>query len=378
MKFCFISPGYRSLQVLNGDSSQSGGAEAQVAHLSTMFVRLGHEVELIYGEGKDGSAISVINGVTCIDACPAWKKPRSLLAFLVALKRLEADIIYARLPDDFLWIAGVFSRFHPYSRFIYAIANDAHCNPWHTYNYKPWFHNTLYALGLRTADTILLQHPEQAQLIRPYVKNNLVLVPNLVRSIAAEARHLDDTDIDAVWIAQIRPQKQLPIFLDVVEQLPTMRFAVVGGFDVSLQSDEQDQLKKRLHALRNLQFFGPQPASRVFELLARSKVLVNTSSNEGFPNTMLEAWSIGVPVVSLTIDPSSVIQRENIGYISGTPAGMVQDITNLVQMYSLNQEMGSRGLAYVRKMHSAEAVCQAFEQIIPSVHLVGSRISTHV
>ena len=47
-------------------------------------------------------------------------------------------------------------------------------------------------------------------------------------------------------------------------------------------------------------------------LYDRAKVLVNTSDVEGFPNSYLQAWIRGVPVVTL-IDPDGVIEREGLG-----------------------------------------------------------------
>ena len=82
---------------------------------------------------------------------------------------------------------------------------------------------------------------------------------------------------------------------------------------------------------------------------------------------MLEAWGQGVPVVSLTIDPGQVIQREQLGLVSGTPERLRHDLKRLVQIPVLNDALGARGLAYVRRYHSLEAVCRVFEQILPSV-----------
>jgi glycosyl transferase family 4 len=109
MKWCFFSPGYRSIHVLGGDTRTTGGAEAQVAYLAAALARLGHEVGLIYGDGRMRQDRKVVAGITCIDAAPAWH-PASLARFWRAMNFLSPDVLYARLPSDFLWVAGLLVR----------------------------------------------------------------------------------------------------------------------------------------------------------------------------------------------------------------------------------------------------------------------------
>lgn len=362
MKLCFVSLGRWSVDILQGDTSAAGGAEAQVAYLASAFADLGFSVDLIYGNGDSRATVHTIAGVKCVNAFPAWKRPGSLLEFWQALKEANADLIYVRLPLDFLWMVGLFVRRHTRSKFIYALGNDPHCNPWHTYPWKGWFHNTIYALGLRMADFVAIQHEAQAAKVKPYTKGQIVLIPNLVRSLQKEPRRYDQATIDVLWISHIRPQKQLSILLDIAEQLPTLRFVIVGGFG---RESSRKELEFRMQGIRNLRYEGPRPFDDVIQLLMSSKILVNTSSWEGFPNTMLDAWSTGVPVVSLQIDPGGIISREGIGLVSGTRSQMVYDISKLVEERSLNCAMGKRGQEYVRKAHSLDAVCRAFEQIVP-------------
>lgn len=362
MKLCFVTNGRWSVDVLRGDTSSAGGAEAQIAYLASAFANLDYRVELIYSDGDSRATVDAISGIRCVNAFPSWNRPGSLPAFWQALKESAADLIYTRLPHDFLWMIGLFVKLHPQSRFIYALANDRHCNPWHTYPWNGWFHNPLYALGLRTADIVAIQHEAQAQMVKSYTNGQLVFIPNLVRSVQTEPRRYDETTIDAIWISHIRPQKQLSIFLDIAEQLPIMQFVVVGDFG---REPNRSELERRMQGIRNLRYEGPRPFSDVIRLLMSSRVLVNTSCWEGFPNTMLNAWSTGVPVISLQIDPGSVISREGLGLVSGTQSQMARDITKLVEDSSLNCSMGKRGQEYVRRVHGIDSVRRAFEQIVP-------------
>lgn len=363
MKLCFVSPGQYSVDVLKGDTSESGGAEAQIAYLATAFADLGHQVDLIYGDGDSKATVRAIAGVRCVDAFPAWRHPGSLRVFWRALAQSGADLIYTRLPHDFVWLAGLFAKCSPNTTFVYALASDRQCNPWRTYSHKGWLHNSLYALGLRTAGVVAAQHEAQAQSVRRYANGKLVLIPNLVRLVAPEVRSIKETDIDVIWIAQIRPLKQLSVLLDMAEELPHLRFVVVGGFS---GTDGRSALEHRMQSLGNVSYVGPVDHEGVMRLLVHSKVLANTSRWEGFPNTMLEAWSLGVPVVSLKVDPGGIISREGLGLVSGTPGQMVLDIVKLVEEHSLNYELGKKGQEYVRRAHSTEAVSRAFEQIVPA------------
>ena len=376
MKWCIFSPGYRSIHVLGGDTRTTGGAEAQVAYLAIELVRLGDDVGLIYGDGRGREDRKVVAGVTCIDAAPFWRYPASLAAFWQAINFWSPDLIYARLPNDFLWVLGLFARRHPGTRFIYALAHDLHCDPWTAYEYKRWFHAPLYALGLQSADVIFVQHDHQRALVSPRLRSRLFRVPNLACSFSAHPRAYEATTIDAIWVAKIHATKQLEHFLDLASALPDFRFAVVGGFDPRENADRRASLEARLGGLRNIAFLGPQRAEDVMALIARSKVLVNTSRYEGFPNTMLEAWSVGVPVVSLSVDPGGVIERERMGVVSGTVARLGADVSALARTESLNRQLGANALAYVRRQHSLEAMCEAFNQALPGVQLAPAAAQT--
>ncbi len=369
MRWCYFSPGDRSLHVLNGDTRTTGGAEAQVAYTATAMAQLGHEVALVYGDGRGRGHRQVVAGVICIDAAPSWRYPASLATFWKALSFSSPDVLYALLPSDFLWMMGLFARRRPGARFMYHLSNDVHCTPWTAYDYKKWFHAPMYALGLQCADVINVQHDHQRALVSPRLRSRLAHVPNLVRLISNGPRDYDATTIDASFIAMIRPEKQLEVFLDLAEALPDLRFAVAGRFDSTLSAGQRTSLEQRLMGLRNVAFLGPRSAGEVITLLTKSKVSVNTSSFEGFPNVMLEAWGVGVPVVSLSVDPGGVIERERLGLVSRTEAGLCGDVAALTKIRSLNMQFGGNGLAYVRRQHSLEAMCEALMHALPGAQM---------
>ncbi|MGV7034254.1 glycosyltransferase family 4 protein [Methylobacterium symbioticum] len=361
-RWCFFSPGERSLRVLEGDSRTSGGAEAQVAHLAAALAAQGHAVSLIYGDGHCARPPETRAGVLCLDAAPAWRRPRSLAAFWRVLRVQAPDVLYARLPSDFLALLGLAARSRPGGRFVYALAHDLHTRGWTAYDHRRWFHGPAHALGLRAAHRIAVQHAAQRDALAPALRRRAMLVPNILRSVRAGPRDLDAARHDIVWVAKIRPEKRLDRLLDLAEARPSLGIAVVGGYDPLMPPDLRAGLERRAAALPNLRMLGDMRAEAVLEVIGASRVLVNTSDAEGFPNTMLEAWSAGVPVVSLSVDPGGVIAREGLGLVSGGTDALARDAEALVRDAALNRRCGLRGLDYVRTRHARDVVCESLRR----------------
>lgn len=370
MRWCFVSPGFRSVGVLSGDSRTSGGAEAQVAHLAAALANRGDEVGLIYGDGRRSWPAETIAGVLCIDAAPAWRRPRSLASFWQAMNLLAPNVLYARLPSDFLWLMGFYARLRPGSHFVYALANDLHGRAWSAWDHRQWFHAPLYGLGLRSAHVITIQHDHQTALVAEHLRHRLAHVPNLVRAFNDTPRPYGETKFDAVWVAKIRPVKRLDLFLDLARSIPDFRFAIIGGFDPTMSDPARAELERRIAASANVTWFGAMRAEKVMDVLRQSRILVNTSEHEGFPNSMLEAWSVGVPVVSLSVDPGGVIERERLGALSRTVARLRDDVMAISRDENSNHRLGSLGLAYVRRRHNRDVVCRALTEALPRAGLL--------
>jgi glycosyltransferase involved in cell wall biosynthesis len=87
-----------------------------------------------------------------------------------------------------------------------------------------------------------------------------------------------------------------------------------------------------------------------------------TSDYEGFPNTFLEAWSHGLPVVS-TVDPDGLISGRELGRIADGPATLLQAIRELLGQDSLYQRVSGQARSYYTGHHTMEAVLPQFETL---------------
>ncbi|MES2418172.1 MAG: glycosyltransferase family 4 protein [Bacteroidota bacterium] len=108
-----------------------------------------------------------------------------------------------------------------------------------------------------------------------------------------------ERDIDIIGVGSLIPLKQYHLFLAVVKQLvvffPALK-ALICGDGPEMKSLQE--IIKKLGLERHVSLTGSLPHAAVLKLMQRSKVLVHTSSYEGFGTVNLEALYAGAAVVS--------------------------------------------------------------------------------
>jgi len=124
------------------------------------------------------------------------------------------------------------------------------------------------------------------------------------------------------------------------------------------------QARDEARRLSNVLFLGTMPPVEMESWFQRTKLFLNTSIREGFPNTFLQAWMNGVPVVSLNIDPDAIIERYGLGKIIGSEKVqqfgtdfrglarlLVNSILELLDDDNLSKGIGEKALHYVESHH---------------------------
>jgi glycosyltransferase involved in cell wall biosynthesis len=113
----------------------------------------------------------------------------------------------------------------------------------------------------------------------------------------------------------------------------------------------------------NLTFLGRRTPDEVNECLAHASVFVNTSVHEGFPNTFVQAWLRDAVVVSLTVNPDQVLDRNRIGIHAETEAGLEEAVRHLLTDAVARAGYAQRARAYARSTHSVRNIGKLTEMI---------------
>ncbi|HZF14578.1 MAG TPA: glycosyltransferase family 4 protein [Steroidobacteraceae bacterium] len=328
MKICLV--GLDSLPVLSPAFRQytAGGESVQQTLLARALVRRGHEVSLVvhdYGQPDDLRC----DGVRVLKAYrpeAGWPIARFLhprwTGLWSALRRAAADLYYTSCAGMHVGMLAMYCKRHG-SRFVFRSASDADCDPSRLlvrFARDRW----LYDYGLRRANAILVQSMVQAASL----KRSFGLASRVAAMLIEQPAPTVNRDIDLIWVANIRNVKRPDRILALARQCPDMRIHLVGG---PLPGEEAlfESVQRDVQALSNVICHGRVSYSDANDLYGRARLLINTSDVEGFPNSFLQAWIRGVPVVTL-FDPDGVIGTHGLGVTVAHFDGMHDAVRTLL------------------------------------------------
>jgi glycosyltransferase involved in cell wall biosynthesis len=160
-----------------------------------------------------------------------------------------------------------------------------------------------------------------------------------------------DKDIDVLWVNNIRSVKRPEWFLRLARALPAYNFTLVGG-PMPHESEQYRQLQREAKSVTNLELAGPVPYEAVNAYYSRARLFVNTSTVEGFPNSFLQAWIRGVPVVS-TFDPDNLISQRGLGQFVQTESELKAAALRFLENDQLTTTCGYRASAYAYETHES-------------------------
>ena len=327
---CFV--GLRNLPVLAREYGRlgAGGAELQQTLLARALAREGFSVSMVvadYGQpdGAVWDGIKTYKTFRPEEGIPGLRflHPRWTKVW-AAMERADADIYYTSCAGAIVGQVAMFARLRR-RKFIFRIASNSDCDP-ASLLIRFWRDKQLYRYGLRRADRVLAQTPEQrAALLRNFGRHSHVAAS--LTGTPGTRRDLRSRDIDVLWVGNIRTLKRPELLLRLARELPELRFEMIGG---PMPGSEAlyESIEAQARAVPNLHFHGAVAYHAIGEFYERARVLAGTSEIEGFPNTYLQAWAHGTPVIAF-LDPQELLSQHSLGSAVNTLDEMRSAVTAL-------------------------------------------------
>lgn len=384
MRICLV--GQHNLSVLAPiyQDQTVGGEPVQQTLLARALARRGHDVTMVsadhgQADGMEYRGVRVFKSYRPDAGVPVLRfvHPR-WTGLWSALRRADADLYYTSCAGMEVGLLALYCR-HFGKRLVFRSASDTDCDKSRLlvrYARDRW----LYAYGLRRADAILVQSASQAETL----KRSYGLASRVAGMLVEPPLMAPAQDLDVLWVGNIRRVKRPDRVLWLASRMPQVRFHMVGG---ALPGEEAlyRQVRDAAAACANLTFHGGLSYSDTCSLYGRARLLLNTSDVEGFPNTYLQAWVHGVPVVTL-IDPDRVIEREGLGFAARATDQFVGAIAALLASPDARQAAGERCRRYMARNFGDDAILSTYLDTFaramnagrPDIEVMPSREVPHV
>ncbi len=358
-----------------------GGAEKQTALLAKLFVSLKYDVCVLEPfPGKKET--EKINGIKVVQAWDSLKGIPSIRAFFYRMPSLYKNIKHENPDIIYTRGAGIYNALIAFlfckgtARFIWGLAHDHDLQS----KIRKINNATLYSIitnhlmfKLSTkilahyANAIICQTKEQENFLKIAKKaNNVYRIPNICEALSVKECWVD-TKKDCLWVGKFSGTKGEEDFLFLAEKMPDMNFIAVGHVTADF---EKTTVYDKIINQPNIKCVGRLKYEELIPLYGQVLLLVHTAPSEGFSNVFLEAWSSGLPVVSLSVDPNGLLQTAKLGrFANGDIIKMKNQIEELAFNSSLRRELSCSAIDYVEKNHSNTVIGKQIDNVFMRLKL---------
>ncbi len=357
VRICFV--GLENLPVLAPEFEQHGigGEQVQQSLLAKAFALRGFSVSMVVGDygqqdGATWSGVRVYKAYSAHEGIPVLRfvYPRWTKLW-GALRRAAADVYYVSCAGAHVGQVAMWAARNG-RRMIFRISSDSDCEP-NRLQIPFWRDRKLYEYGLRRAAVILAQSVRQQALMESNYGLDSSIAYMLVDGPERQLS-LAERDISLLWVSNIRQLKRPEAFIELARRLDPLTASMIGGAQAWAHNFYQ-QTRANAASVANLTFHGRLPYRVTNQFLERARLFVNTSEIEGFPNTFLQAWIRGVPVISF-FDPDDVIRREGLGCAVSSLDEMTRAAHHLSTDSQAWLEVSARCRAYVARHYGEDQI----------------------
>jgi glycosyltransferase involved in cell wall biosynthesis len=356
---CFVLPKFAIEEI--------GGAELQIYYLSKELIERGIKVSYI----RERSAFRH-NSAQC-EGIALYAIPRikyyflqwiNLLPLLWAMHKTRATVYYCRVSKSYLPIVVLGSWLFN-AKTAWACSHDREVSGFIprgkglVKKILEQFEQILFSKALPKADFLFVQTTKQKELLSDTFKLTGLVLENS-HPLPTMAEFIRPLNI--VWIANFRDFKRPEKFVELARRMENRpyKFIMVGEI---FSAKEKLKFQNDTAQLRNFEYRGSQTLEQVEEVLLNSRLFVNTSDQEGFPNTFIQCLMRGVPIISMNVDPEEVIKDNELGFISSNLQLMDNAIDLLMKDDGAWLETSRRCRKFAESRFSIERYTDSFISI---------------
>lgn len=208
----------------------------------------------------------------------------------------------------------------------------------------------------KNLDYLLVLGPGSNENYSKWLKDNdkirIVEIPNILQEIPEENAPLINNNI--VSVGRLHPEKGfgtlISVFKQVSEKVPDATLTIVGG---GVEREKLTKLIKDLQLEGKVTITGMVSAEEVRKYMLNSSMYVMTSLAECLPMVLLEASSLGIPLIAfdVPVGPRAIIKNNENGYLITNMDidEMVNKIVYLIENEKEKNRIGKTAKEYAHR-----------------------------
>ena len=357
MKICFICP--KAYPIFNPKvKSTFGGVEVQLYYLANEFseykdLKISFMVA-DYGQGdvEMHKKIKVYKSLNFKD-----NLIKQIIDFYGVFNKIGADIYIQRGLSPFSGIIGVYCRIFN-RKFVYMMSHDRETDGTYEKNnnlLKSFFANLVF----KYSDLIITQSEYQKRNLKRRKIESIIIKSGypILEHIGIKKKYI-------LWVGRSDDWKKPELFLKLAELNPDFKFVIIcppSTYNPKLSG----KINKESQKLNNLKFVDFVPFNQIDKYFQEAKILVNTSTQEGFPSTFIQAAKNKTPIVSLNVNPDNFLEEYNCGVCCNNNFELMNKNLNiLLSDKNSYKRMSENTYNYVKKNHDLKKNAKKFYELI--------------
>jgi glycosyltransferase involved in cell wall biosynthesis len=343
---------------------EMGGAERMMVNILNHFAKEGKEVHLIVFH-YIGSLKEQLNSNIIIHDLEVTSVKNGLLKLFKTLYSIKPDTIFSGIGHLNIALAPfipLLKVFLPKSRWVSRETNIASMKNKKSkypklfdFLYRKLYQNydVIIAQSQDMRDDLLLHYPKAAK--KAVIINN----PIDIERVTALSCEGEVPKINLINVSRFRQAKRHHLMLEVLAKLPKHYYLTLVG-----SGTEEENLKSLVKCLSldgRVDFAGHQ--SNPYPYMKQADLFLLTSEHEGFPNVLLEANALGLPVVAFAC-PGGITEiiEEGLNGFSVTN-GEVDEMVLTIQKsmdYAFDKE---KIISLTKDRYSQDIIAQKYREV---------------
>lgn len=305
-KICFIAP--KAYPIFNEKiKSVFGGAEVQLYLLSSEFSKYSDaDISFIvadYGQKE----LETYDKVKVYKSL-AFKGNviRQINDFFTAFNKIKADVYIHRALSPVSGLLALYCKFIN-KKFVYMVAHDGELDGIYR-KHNGFLKSYIANLVFKFADLIIVQNSTQEDNLKHKgINSRLIKSGFIIDSISSIEKK------SILWVGRSGGWKNPEMFLKLATLNPKYRFVMICSKAIK-QNKYHSKIKEQASHIKNIQFIGFVPYNEINAYFKKAKLFINTSRQEGFPNTFIQAMKNKTPIISLNVNPSDMLNKYKCGF----------------------------------------------------------------